>query len=342
MLLAVLGAGRPRLHVRVAGAGGSPVATFVVDRGFTMSARGREAPRYVEALDAARTELVDAIGRRPVLLSVVPPVDRDDAGARRTDLSGALGEVRRLAPTAADTRAALRAAVRRRLAETGEPVVVVSDQSLGIEDDRLIQIPPQTGQVRNAGIVSLAARERPVPQVMVRVGNHGVAARDVTVRVSSGGRSVERSIALPAAGEADAFVDLPALGATVEAELVGLGDDQPADDRAWLVREASWPRVEVRAPLPPGVGRIVEQYGIARPAGAGSRRVVIVGKTSEAPANEPAVIVESALAGAAPATGPSGAAIQAEAHPVTAGVDWAKELAGVGAVPAPQPTAGWR
>lgn len=341
VLLAVLGAASPRLHLPAVGAGGPPVASIVVDGGFTMSARGRDRPRYYEALDATKGDLLGVIGFRPVWLSVVPSSADREAGAKQTDLSDALGELYQLPPSAADSRAALRAAVLRALAETAEPVIVLSDQPLGIDDDRLIQIPPPT-PLRDAGIVSLAARERPAPQVMVRLRNHGLPAMSVTLRVTSDGRSVEKVVALPVAGEADAFVDLPALGQTVEAELVGLDDDEPADDRAWLVREASWPRVEVRAPLPPGVRRMIEQYTLARPPEPASPRVVVVGSVTDAPGAGPAVIVEGASTATATVPTQPSDSVRVQAHPVTAGIDWAKELADLSANTAPQPPRGWQ
>jgi hypothetical protein len=88
---------------------------------------------------------------------------------------------------------------------------------------------------------------------------------------------------------------------------------------------------------------MIEQYGLARPPGLGSQRVVVVGSLDGAPRAEPAVIADAASSagGATVPTQPSDS-VQVQAHPVTAGIDWGKELAHVPAGAAPQPPRGWQ
>lgn len=333
MLLAILAAGRPRVYLP--GPGTGPDFTIVLDRGFTMSARGEGDLRFREAAAEAQGAILATFGPvHPFAVAVVPAAPPAEH-PRRTDASDWTA-YQTLAPTAADTRHELRAVVRARLAETEQPVIVLTDQTLGI-DDRLIQIPPAS-PVRNAGIVHVAARERPSAQVMIRVRNTGLPPGPATVRVTSDDRSAEQTITLPPAGEVDAFIGLPRLGPTVRAELL-VSDDQPADNVAWLARQAGWPRVEARVPLPPAVRRMLEIYRASRPPGEASPRVMIVDDPRQVPAGEPALVLNRE-APAAPATRPA-EAVRVRAHPVTESIDWPKLMAAVPlGAPSPPPE-GW-
>jgi hypothetical protein len=224
-----------------------------------------------------------------------------------------------MAPTAVDTGGALRALVAQRLAETRRAVIVISDQPIGIEDRRLIQIAPQT-MPRNVAIVRLAARERPAAQVMVRVRNQG-GPTGAMARVVSEGRELARTrIELPGTGQLDYFLDVRGIGRWVAVELE-VEDDLPADNRAFLVRQRAWPIVEARAAIPAELGRVIELYGRLRPAGEGSKHVAVVSSTDALPANEPGAA--AAGPGGLPSTPGITGPVKVVDHAVTRAVsDW--------------------
>jgi hypothetical protein len=97
-------------------------------------------------------------------------------------------------------------------------------------------------------------------------------------------------VQIPTSGDRDEFVDLAKLGETVRADLL-IDDDQPADDSAWLVRESSWPRLEVRTPLAAHVQRMVDVYAKQRRPADGSKRLVIASTISELPSGDTGVVV---------------------------------------------------
>ena len=330
MLLGVLAAARPEVR----GPWGGSAVSIVIDRGYTMSARGAtDDTRVGDALAALEKALRAGAPLRGAERSVVPgpgPESSDVADLR-------LPPAR--TPTAVDTRDALSAATRAALARTDGPVIVVSDQPHGFDDARVVRVPP-AHPVRNARIVLLAAREGAPAQVMVRLRG-GAGIGPTRVRVTSAGASAERDAELQTDADVDVFVDLPRLGDFVKAELL-VTDDQPADDAAWLVRESSWPRLEPRAPLPPHVQRVVEVYARSRPPGEGSARVAVVRDARDLPAGEPGVVVANATSAAGSGRGPAAAPLDVRDHPVTRGVAWADVGSPALATDAPPPPAeGW-
>jgi hypothetical protein len=332
MLLAILAAGRPSVR----SPSGGETVSVVIDRGYTMSARGsRGATRTLDDVATlAESPRAAAADFRRIERWVVP----GPAAPHRTDTSG-LADTPASTPTALDTRDALRLAVRAALARNAGPAVVLSDQSLGFTDERVIQVAPER-PVRNARVVHVAAREQPAAQVMVRVrGGAGIVRG--TVRVTSGSATADREVELRPDRDTDAFVDLPRLAESLKAELVlaGAGDDQPADDAAWLVREASWPRLEARAPLPPHVQRMVEVYARARPPSDASRRVILTRDADAPPAGEPAIVLAPPESGAGAARSEQ-AEPEVRDHPVTQGVTWGAVAAAAPAVN-PRPPDGW-
>ena len=211
-------------------------------------------------------------------------------------------------PTLPALRAAVADALKR---DPRRVVVVISNQRLEGGSDRVVQIassaPPQ-----NVGIVRLAARQQPARQVMVTVRNQSQQTR-AALTVSSDGASQREAIELPpAGGEKDYFVDMPAMGRVVAVALEA-PDEIDADNRAWLVRSASWPHVEARGDVPAELVRVIDAYGKLRRADAGSKRVAVTGK----PGDEPAAVI---IAGGAEQTvaGP----LQVLDHPVSANVEW--------------------
>jgi hypothetical protein len=288
--------------------GGGQRVSVVLDRGYTMSARGGTGGTRLSELFAHASPLLPGAS-----IESVPPAGQE--------------------PTAMDTRGLLNVAVRRALSrDTDGVVAVLSDQTIEASDQRLIRITPERA-VRNARIVFTSARESPAAQVMVRL-RAGAGLSDAKLRVTSGGQFAERAVTLPTTGERDEFMNLPRFGQTIKAELL-IDDDHPADNTMWLARDATWPRLEARAPLPPHLQRMVEVYTRRRPPGEGSRTLVIVPSVEQLSPRETGVVVPPVVGGGAPEAGEQ----QASDHPVTRGFTWSD--VGSPAVSRDGPPAGW-
>jgi hypothetical protein len=318
-LLALLAAGRPVVRSRW------PRSTIsvVVDRGYTMSARGRQGTRASELLNQVSGPVTQVSMSFEKFPRIFVPKSELLSSAWPPDV-----------PTALDTRDLLNATLSGLRSDAPDaPVMVLTDHALSLHDDRTIVAPPMT-PVRNARIVTIAARETPAAQVMVRIrGGAGFGA--AKLRVASGDQLVERDVQIPESGERDEFVGLAKLGASVRADLL-VDDDLPADDTAWLAREASWPRIEARQPLPAHLQRMVDVYRKERPPGAASRRVAIVPSAGELPNEGPAVVVPRLTE--AVTTGPATQPVIGD-HPLTRGVTWTD--VGRPAVSTDAPPAGW-
>ena len=320
VLLAILAAARFDLR----GAGAGRVVTLVIDRGMTMSGRGAKDLRFRETAGRVLAELDAHFPRCDVDLLPLPgaPVSRSESEHSRNAL-------RALAPTAIDTRDALLRIVQDRLRNSKVPVIVVTDQALALSDPRLVEVAPG-GSVQDLGIVAIAARERPAPQVMVRLRNHS-RLRRAALLVSSGAERVERTVDLPASGsEQNVFVDMNGLGDVISAELP-VTDDIACDKRAWLVREGSSPRIEAAASLPAELTRMIEVYQRGRPASNDSATIPVLRDMTRLPANGPAVIL------ALPTTLARAGAINVRPHAATEHVNWTKLPSGLrGAEEAPR------
>jgi len=323
-LLAVLGASGPMLPGVRSREG--PALTLILDRGLSMSAHGTRDLRYRETAEAARAELARRFADVPVEVLSVP-----GESVRATDLGGLIALANALSPTAIDTHQRVRGTVAERLATTSTPVIVISDATLSIKNEWMIQIVPQTA-VRDTGITVLAARPRPRPQVMVRVRNDSPKKTCVVV-VTSASAPVEKQLDLPEpGGERDYFIDLPRLGEVISAELK-VDDDVSADKRAWLVSEGSSSKIEPRCPLPPALRRMIDVYQRARPPAEDSAQLAVVQDVSQAPAAAPAVIV------AQPTTSLMASPERTVMHPITEHLRWG-DLSGPVHV-AGDPPAGW-
>lgn len=291
-LLAIIAAARPGL-IFAAPDNPSPI-TIIVDRGATMSATNGPVPRYVEAADLVSAELLSRFGPGPITLISVPA--RGDQPLQTTR-SAWLAHVRELPPTAASTLPMLRQAIEQQrhgtAAATAGPLLVITDQSLQIDDSRLIRISPP-GRVRNAAIVQMAARQTPRPQLMLRLRNDSSPAiAQLRTRVD-GALIDQRSVTLPLPGEhRDFFVDLPVVGRVVEASL-DVEDDLIADNWSALVRQRRWPSIELRSPVPAPVARVIDRYRKLRPARSDSVGVAVLNDASQLPPDRPAVIVPAA------------------------------------------------
>ena len=247
-LLAILSAGRPELPI--AGRVRPPI--IIVDRGITQLA----ADRYTTLIGQATGLLQSSC-----LPEAVADVRFVPGPTLRIPVRDLSREILARPPWPLDTRPALSAAIeqaRRDLAAPGEmPILVLSDKPA----------PPMPGVVyapsgrpaRNVGIESIAAGDTPSPQVMLRLRND-TPQLVAEVTLSSAGRVISKNAKLPASGEsADLFINLPALGDTVEARLK-IQDDLPADNVAYLVREGRVVRPTARTVLPPELARMIEVH----------------------------------------------------------------------------------
>lgn len=284
------------------------VATLIVDRGLTMSAQTPAGPRYVCAVQG----LVDAIPPRQrsgkLELITVP-----GNGPVETTFADAVKTVQSLPPTARETTSLVDEAVAAQLAAGAGSVLVITDKSIGPRD-RLIRIPPE-GAIHDVGIAMLAARERPSPQVMVRVRNQSNLP-SATLTVSCNGHQERQTIALPHAGQtSDYFFNPSKLGTIVTADLA-VSDDLPANNRAWLVRTGNSPAIEPRVPVSAELRRLIAAYQRSRPSTDDSSRLVIVNDLAQLPADSPAVLLQSSREHSV--SGP----VQATAHLLTGHVAW--------------------
>jgi hypothetical protein len=323
MLLALLAAARPGVKDPL-GRGRTPMPV-IVDRGAGMSARA-----------GARLEETFRDLQRGLLEAEVSPLRRlelhgvPEAPAKTTDVSDLTNPLP-FPLTAADTNAAVSATASRLLNETSGPVIVISDRPLAVTSDRLIQVPPSPAPFRNVGIERFAARAAPQLQVMVTMAAQNWSDR-IHLIISSDGTDTLTTIDAPPDGqERNVFVNVPKLGPTVEARL-DVSDDTPADDRGWLLREVSSPKIEPRMALSPALQRLIESYATTRPPGEGATRVIIVGDMSEA-RDQPAVIVPPRRDGKS-----TSGEITVSPHPITRDVDFSS----VGdASVVTDPPAGW-
>jgi hypothetical protein len=289
--LAILAAAGPTW----ARAGRRP-ATVVLDRGRTMAGVGGRPFRGTVDRAAA------ILGDRPATLICVPPIP-DGAivgGGWRAAAAAA-------SPTAVDTGAALDAVVHGLLRQGGDgDVLLLSDRPVQADDRRLVRVTPVEAS-EGVGIVSVAARERPSPQVMVRL--RGPAGAVVPVHVVSGSTVVDRGATL---GATDAiFIEMPGpLGDAVAVTV----NPATVDGTAWLAANESASHVEATAAVPTPVRRMADVFNAAESPAATGRSIVVT--TGPLPADQPGVRIVPGDGGAGPAV--------VTAHPVSADVrTWA-------------------
>jgi hypothetical protein len=305
VLLAVLGAARPALWDPRAG---GPL-TIIVDRGATMAA----GDRLLRTARAADEELRRWGASTPVELIFVP------GGEERTTVGEWQGRTARQPPTALDTTDLLRATIAKSREQAAGPVLVLTDRRPDTDDERIVRVSPPSA-VRNAGIVSIAARPSPRPQVMVRIRNDTDSA-SATLQLSSAGHVNTQPIDLPkrGAGPGDFFVDLPQLGEWVGAGLAVSGDDWPGDNTAWLAGEGVVGRIEPRVPLPPGLRRMVEVYNASRKPAPDAPAVAVVREAALLASGVAGVVVPGAHVGEIALTPGD---VQVRPHAVTRQTRW--------------------
>ena len=286
----------------------------VLDRGVTMASPAGGRP-FRGSVDRARSRLGDV----PARLVCVPSAP----GAPAVPSVGWGEQAERVVPTAVDTGATLPATIAELLRQPElRQVIVLSDQPVSDRDGRVLQVRPSEPR-SGVGIVSVAARARPRPQVMVRLLNRS-ARTSATVRVSSASTETVRTVDLPAAGRsADTFIDVPQLGSVVAVVV----DPDEVDGRAWLTQTGDAIEVVATPGVPSALRRMVDVFNRSSFGGGGGgpgRTVVATDRPPAAGQAEVAVIDD-------PRRGHrDDAANRVLAHPVTSGVD---QWVGTGSAP---------
>jgi len=319
-MLAILAAARPQIF-----SGQSGHVTIIADRGLTMSVEGKDGKsRLVECARLANSKFNDA-ANLGIDLTAVPD------SATKPATGNWLDQVQSLSPTAVVDPSGIARAARAALSDSSGLVIVLSDQAIGLQDDRLVQIAPPQPLV-NVGIDLLSVRQSPRGQMMVRLVNQS-PLQQAHLIVRGGGWQITRKIALPSSGQSrNYFVDLPAAWPVVEAE-ISADDPAAPNHHAWAVRRPTWPRVQARSSLPPEVQRMIQVYTHDRPAGAESNSVAEVDSSSAPPTDSPAAILADRGSTELDTTQ---APVVAAAPLNLSDVDWVKALAGATAAAPPE------
>src|SRR5665213_1167528 len=164
-LLAILAGAEPA--IRSARPNSGHAITMILDRGITMSALDHGQPRFrIATRNAVR--MLDSFFKQPqtpIELWTLP-----GAGPLNLELGNLDSAIADLSLTAIDTQAGIEETVRNQLASSQGTVILVSDRRIAFDNPRLVQVSPQS-PIDNVGIVSVAARETPKPQIMVRLRN---------------------------------------------------------------------------------------------------------------------------------------------------------------------------
>jgi hypothetical protein len=246
----------------------------------------------MSAMHGGKPRCVEAAERLAPFLSntaTIHLIDPLGPATQQLDGSAWLDVIRAKPLTAINTKTILPVTIDQTLADGQDPVMVLTDQTIGIRNPRLTVISPTHG-VQDVGIVTIAARTLPVAQVMVSVRNQSTADHGV-LSIRSGEESVQRQIKLPPSGQtANYFIDLPSLGDTIEARL-SVQDDLPADDAAWLVRGVQPMRIEIRGLVSDTLQRMVQVYSHIKPPSAVAPITVIVNRADQLSSGDAGVVV---------------------------------------------------
>jgi hypothetical protein len=247
-LMAILAASGPTWTVGTRAVG---ALTIVIDRGITLSGDAR----YHDLITRCRKMLGP---QAAVTLVPVPGQSTEVTSGSWVDTAD------HFPPAAIDTSSQLNIAAVDRLRQTSGPVVVLTDQPLDLSDPRLFVIRP-VRPPENIAITLMAATLQPHPQVMVRLQNQS-SEKTVQLRVQSGSNAIERDVHFDGSSATE-FVDLPALGDVVSAEVETRNDDIPADDAAWLTRELPGITLDVASGAPAELQRMAAVFSRHRPSG---------------------------------------------------------------------------
>ncbi len=269
-LLAILAAARPGLPIP----GRVQPPLIIVDRGITQLAGDRYPSLIAQAAELFEsTCLPEALADvrfvpGPTLHIAVRDLSREMLARPAWPLT-----------TRAELLAAIEQARRDVSCPASPPILVLSDQPLSPIPGML---QASSGRpVRNVGIESISASDQPTPQVMLRLRNDSPEST-AELTITSAGHAISKTAKLPSPGEsADLFIDLPALGGTIEARLTA-PDDLSADNVAHLVREGRAVRPVARTVLPPELTRMIDVHNRLH-AGQAATTVVDISTTPLAP-----------------------------------------------------------
>ena len=297
MALAILAAAGPQV---LRAAIDRPVV-FIVDRGIGMSGRSGAERQFQTLVRSAANTILKNLGPGPATLISVP------TGAVQTvDRAELTSQITALQPTAADTRAELTSAARAALQDDRAIVILFSNQSIDVENSRLVRIAPDALPAY-VGIERLSVRAEPTPQAMVHIGSH--------LQSFSTSLTVAGAVPVAVTKPGDYFVDLPSAPDVVQATIEPGGDIDAADS-AWAVRTSDWPRLEPRGDLPLELRRLVEVYSKNRPPQADSPAVAIV------PLGESNERCAMTMTESMPGVSSPVAKIETAAEALAQGVDW--------------------
>jgi hypothetical protein len=254
MLLAIFAAAGPRLlHQKTS------TITVIVDRGF--ASPFAQSAKNIDA--ALRQNLPNA----NVNLKIIPATDA-------TTGQDWLSQISSLQPTAADDSDDLTRACRTALRESNAPVILLSDQTIGLTDPRLIRF-TSTTPITNVGIDVLAARATPHAQAMIQLFNQSNQTSAKLI-IRADGKIVHSSqVNLPPPGKKqNYFVDLPNAPRVIDAE-IQCDDSIKINHRAWLVRQRAWPIIEPAGNLPPELMRMIAVYARHRIPTESSQHIAV-------------------------------------------------------------------
>ncbi|HEY1921954.1 MAG TPA: hypothetical protein VGG44_04250, partial [Tepidisphaeraceae bacterium] len=313
MLLAIFAAAGPRLLHRQ-----SSRITLIVDRGFA-SPFAQSAKNLDEAL---RQNFPAA----DIDLKIIPTVDSTTGHDWLTQVSS-------LQPTAAHDLDELTLACRDALRTSDAPVILLSNQTIELNDPRLIQFTSQT-PATNVGIDLLSIRASPKAQAMIRLFNQSNLNAATLILRSDGIVVQSQQITLPPVGlKQDYFVDLPAAPQVVEAE-IQCDDSIKINHRAWAIRSQAWPIIEPLQYLSPELTRLIEVYGRHRIPSENSPHIVVTTDLALIPANTPAAILASESTGSATLSIIHSLTVRDDL-PNIPSLDWSHILAGATISPPP-------
>jgi len=187
---------------------------------------------------------------------------------------------------------------------------------------------------KDVPLESLAVRDWPAPQAMVRVGNQSDLSQ-ARLTFSGGNILTVESIELPArGGERNYFVDLTDVPQRVTAMLSA----GPVEHLLEVQRAPGWPAIDARRPLPAAVSRMIDVYSGDRNPDQISKHIAVLASAEDVKSDEPtAIIIEPKTAERA--ISPDQPMLIRDS-PITRDIDWEDAVAG--ATISSPPGVGWQ
>lgn len=190
--------------------------------------------------------------------------------------------------TALDTRDALIATAHLKPKESTGLVIAISDQLIDISDSRLVQCLPSAPA--DAILISrLAARDKPAAQIMVELLNESARSK-ATVQITTDNQTSSRAVDLPPRGQrASYFFDPKTIADRIEASVIDGG--APANNHASLMREGSFPKIQIETTLDPAIQRMIDVYSRNRPPTTGAQIVRVCGSLQDLPDDGTGIVI---------------------------------------------------